>query len=107
MKDNPKLEDWSAEGRQNLWSAPELQRISIVGRVYGHPDQETFPDGDRICTSYVKNVDGRIITTHSGSTYELGEIAPEYEQWITNQGYTYNYENPIKVHGIRKNEKSN
>lgn len=74
-----KLENWAVVF--NPFKAPEARRPQLEGDVYGHP---TRPDGQCITTSYVSHIDGNIVVTHSGSRYELGEPAPEYEAMFPN-----------------------
>lgn len=76
-----------------------LHRWSVVGSVKGtiylsgYRDQET----KKVTTSRVDKVNGREITTRSGSVYILEDIEPEYLQYLNDTGDTYNPENPIRV----------
>lgn len=76
----PRLEDWAVTFREfDPYKAPEQQRSSLCGNVYGH---EKFPDGQYIVTSYVVNVNDEKeeITTRSGTVYTLGETSAAYEK---------------------------
>jgi len=46
---------------------------SIEGRVYGHPNRQRFHDGKAITTSTIESINGAVITTISGSKYQLDE----------------------------------
>jgi hypothetical protein len=83
------LHKWSMRSTSDPFRAPELVEKLLVG----FRDNETR----RIITSAVVNVDGRRITTYSGSVYVLDDIDPEYLAWMKTQGLTYDPENPIKV----------
>ena len=71
-----------------------MSAIYLVGEVEGHP---TRPDGRRITTNYVDTVDGRFITTASGSVYELMDVDPEYKKYLDEHRPAWDPENPIKL----------
>lgn len=73
-----RIEEWAVVHPPNPYAAPETQTQSLHGRVFGHPK---FKDGQRVTTSSIqgKNTSGEVVTK-SGSSYELGEIDPTYEQ---------------------------
>ena len=77
-----KLEHWSLVA-DDPYKAPELQRPSLRGEVYGNPN---FDDGTIVITSTVMSVDvtTQSATTRSGSVYELGEVDPEWEKLFPN-----------------------
>jgi hypothetical protein len=50
---------------------------------------------EQVRTSAIVQVNGRSITTYSGSTYILEEIDPDYLIWMERHGYAYNPECPI------------
>jgi hypothetical protein len=81
------LNQWSVsfEGDPN-YSAPEVRLIHLRGRT---------DDGRNVKTSYVVAVEGRRITTRSGSVYTLGIIDPDYLKWLKANGITYNERQPI------------
>lgn len=73
-----RIEDWSVTTSVvNPYAAPETQRRSLYGRVFGHP---RFDDGKSVTTSSIvgKNSRGEVLTS-SGSSYELGQVDPLYE----------------------------
>ena len=78
----PKLESWSViAGEVSPYTAPELIRPKLHGKVYGHP---RFTDGDEVTTSPFLRAEGEVIITASGTRYELGEVDPQYEKTYPN-----------------------
>lgn len=69
--------------------APEAQKLYLQG----YRDQ----DSRSIRTSHIVEVNGREITTYSGSIYILEDISPDYLQFLEETGDTYDPENPIRV----------
>jgi hypothetical protein len=89
------IEEWSCTGSINLYQAPELQRLYIVGKC-----PERFPGNDEpIRTSYVVEVSGRFIRTVSGSLYKLGEPSEQYREWLRENRPDWDPENPIIMRG--------
>jgi hypothetical protein len=91
-----RLENWRVvhASHNDAFLPPELSGIALVGRVFGHP---RFQDGREIETSAIAAVAGRIITTRSGSRYELGEPEPGYAEWCKQRGRVIDPERPIRV----------
>lgn len=91
-----RIENWSLVERDaNPYLAPELKNRHLHGVVYGHP---RWADGTSVVTSSIKDVDGCIVETHSGSVYELGEPAAEYVEWCKKNGVRVpTKEEPIKT----------
>lgn len=81
-------------GAENPYFPEIMQPHYLSGEVYGHP---RFEDGKFVTTSRIVKVEGRQLTTKSGSVYYLEEPHPEYLEWMKDQGYEYNSDNPIKV----------
>lgn len=76
-----RIENWSfILTGDDVYTPPERRQRHLKGQVYGHPK---FTDGDTIYTSAVATVDmvHHVVTTLSGSVYELGAINPDYEKW--------------------------
>lgn len=48
-------------------------------------------------TSGIESVDGRVVTTKSGSRYRLGCIDDEYLQWLRENGYPHDSDEPKSV----------
>lgn len=66
-------------------------------------NNKSFQDGKKIFTSSIVDVEGRKITTSSGSVYYLdGPPENEYLQWIKEHGYEYDEINPIKVVNLQQ-----
>ncbi len=57
------------------YTAPEIRRFHLQGEV--------MMDGEskKLTSSPIVSVDDDIITTRSGSTYILGDIAEGYDTW--------------------------
>ena len=75
-----KIENWAIVGL-NPYAAPEVQSECIVGIIYGHPKHD---DGKRVRTSRIVRASEGVITTKTGSIYELGEVNKEYEEEFPN-----------------------
>ena len=82
----PRLENWSL---QSEWSdelvTPTRLACWLRGQVF---DDERFRDGDLVRTSQVKSIDTeRRTAVTRNTTYELGDIDPEYVWWCINNGH--------------------
>lgn len=73
------IRNWSVVCTEEFdpYKAPEMYAAKIAGEVYGH---HKYEDGHKIITSRVVGVEGNSVLTKSGSTYELGDVDPEYEK---------------------------
>lgn len=90
-----RLEEWAiTEYEPDPYTPPEARGIHLSGIVTGHPK---WADAHRVTTSRVVEVNGRIVTTRSGSIYRLGEVSENYLKWLTEHGYKHDPENPIRV----------
>lgn len=81
------------------WFVPDTShyrdgKICLVGVVTGHPKK---PDGSLVQTSPVAKVEGRLITTESGTLYWLGEPEPAYRQWLAVHRPNWDPEHPVTV----------
>lgn len=54
-----------------------------------------YDETEQVRTSMIVKIDGRTITTYSGSTYILEDIDPDYLQWMGRNGCAYVPECPI------------
>ena len=71
------LENWAVVMLQTApYQAPEQAACALSGQVYGHP---CFPPGEFVTTSPIVKVEDACVLTRSGSRYELGEPAADYE----------------------------
>jgi hypothetical protein len=89
------LKEWSVVFTPpDRFTPPEMCPTRLFGKVYGNPK---FEDGKRVTTSRIVGVDGREITTKSGSVYLLdGPPYEEYMEFLKNNNMEYNDEAPIK-----------
>lgn len=80
-----------------------LRRWSVVRDPYKAPEVSATrlaglrDDAKHVTTSIIKKVNGREITTQSGSVYILEDIDPDYLKYLNDTGEHYNPENPIRV----------
>lgn len=88
------IEDWGTMNNcTNPYQAPELIKIVLTGKVYGHPEHK---DGKRVITSPLIKSEGRSVET--GHThYVLGEIGKDYLNWLESQGIELDELNPVKL----------
>lgn len=87
------LHKWSVTefGSNNIYMAPELR----TKRLAGYRDDET----QEVITGPIVKVEGKKITTWSGSVYILADINEEYLFWMQDQKIEFDPENPIKFKG--------
>lgn len=88
------LNDWSVtdDHAVNPYTPPEHTRKRLQGTVVGHP---TRPDGERVVTSVIDDVVGRIVFCES-RPYRLGKIAPGYRKYLRENRPDWDWRNPIK-----------
>jgi hypothetical protein len=91
-----KIQDWSITVKSDGYTAPELISPRLVGIVFGHPVKK---DGEKVMSGPIIKVEGRIVTTHSGTVYHLGRIDPGYRKWLKENGIPYDPKHPIVVRG--------
>lgn len=89
------LRNWSAKHCDGqAFEAPEIRdHFHLVGNVDGREDD------DPVFTSLVVKAEGRLVTTRSGSVYELGKPDHEYLAWLAEHGKTIDLDQPVKVAG--------
>ncbi len=90
-----RVENWSVRTNAGPYTAPEAITSYLSGEVYGHPGRHH--DGKAIDTSRIVAAEGRVVTTRSGSKYTLGEIHPEYLNYLTGEGIKYNHDSPVTI----------
>lgn len=68
--------------------------LRLQGRIDSavHPQ---LPEAGRILTGPIVTVDGKLITTASGTVYRLEKPDEKYLAWCTANGYAYNEAAPI------------
>lgn len=70
------------------YTEPDGPNISVAGTLEG---------GSGWRTSNVRSCENGVITTYSGSQYELGDISQEYVEWCRKNGYHIpSNEQPVK-----------
>jgi len=75
------LKDWSVT-QLSPYSPPEMG-VCLSGKAYGHP---RYADGEEIHTSRVVKSDKNIVTTYSGSVYELDEPDQKFVEYCKRVG---------------------
>jgi len=90
-----RIENWSVcHSKGGLYDPPEMWQPCLSGNVYGHPRK---PDGHSVSTSPIVDVNGRLITTATGTIYLLGQVDPLYVEHCEKHGLTVPTEEvPIK-----------
>lgn len=83
------LHRWSLVGDTDPYKPPEHNTI----RLSGFRNQ----DSRRVTTSVILSVNGREVTTYSGSVYILEDIDPDYLKYLDSTGEIYNHDNPIRI----------
>lgn len=102
MQREYKLENWSVVDVPNSpYVPPECKRKCLQGtcperarEVYYKLPPEI--QKDTILTSPIHEIQGKRITTRSGSVYILGEVDPNYVEFLHALGKELDLENPIK-----------
>ena len=90
-----RIEQWGlGSDEDDVYRAPETRRHCLRGVIYGHHRK---PDGSSVQTSPVVSVNGREVTTKSGTIYLLGEPHPDYVEYLRGIGRSIDPEQPIKV----------
>lgn len=78
------LKNWSVCGGGVFFSG--------CARLYG----ERAEDKKEVLTSNIVEVNGRIVTTKSGSSYILHNISVDYLQWLKDNHFEYHEDEPLK-----------
>jgi len=91
------INNWSCVAGQGVtpYTAPECLTIALRGDAVNHPKLGS----KNILTSHIVKAEGRIITTASGSVYQLGTVDPDYAKYMEEQDKPINAINPILVKG--------
>lgn len=82
------LHNWSVTEDRDPFRAPE----TIAKRLMGCRDD----DPRYVITGPIISIQGKSITTYSGSVYILEDINPDYLKWMEDNGIQFDPENPIK-----------
>ena len=89
-----RLENWSVYA--DPYVAPELGAIRLRGTRINASETKA------VVTNYIDRIDGRRITTLTGTVYVLGEPDPMYLAWMAEHGHAYDPEQPIRVRRGRR-----
>lgn len=89
-----KLNVWSVVSVGNPYTPPECKCTRLHGIVDKHP---RLGENVEVTTSTIVKVEGKLVTTHSGSVYELGEPDAGYLRWLEKEGIQFDENNPIKL----------
>ncbi|MGA2260145.1 MAG: hypothetical protein ABSH28_01780 [Acidobacteriota bacterium] len=91
-----RIENWAVVGdNDDPFVAPEMRGSCLHGEVTDHPKI----GAGRVLTSIIVGIEGRIVTTYSGSRYELGEPSEKYREWLHVHRPNWNPEKPIVMRG--------
>lgn len=84
------LHKWSVTefGNQDPYLAPECK----TKRLVGYRDDETR----KVITGPIVSVDGKKVTTYSGSVYHLDDVNQEYLAWLIDHQIEFDPDHPIK-----------
>jgi hypothetical protein len=95
---NIKIDNWSVCcDNFDPYMAPEQIISSLHGTVYNHP---LHTNGKEICTTSIKEVNGRMVTTKSGTVYVLGKIDKNYRKFLKKHYPHWNYKKPISLKNV-------
>lgn len=90
------LDNWYVAG-SSQYDPPELQRVRLGGITYGH---HAHSDGTSVITSEIASVNGKYVTTRSGTVYLLQDVCDGYRTWCREKlGKEIDINNPIKLIG--------
>lgn len=96
MADPIRVDMW-ATYPTNPYRAPEQGGGIYLAGTVAPGDDPRRPEGGPISTSPIVAVEGRIVTTKSGTRYRLGRIKPEFREWMREQGIAWDSREPIKI----------
>lgn len=83
-----RLHRWSVtQASDDPYLAPEAKPACLLGI--------RDSDGRYVKTSPIFKVEGKEITTKSGSVYILEDMDPDFRLWMEEEGIEYDPENPI------------
>ena len=84
------LRNWTTSDF-STYTAPECRAFILAGDAVAHP---TLGDA-WITTSNIAHVNGRVITTKSGSVYKLGRVGAKAKALLKAHDMAYNPTNPL------------
>lgn len=86
-------------GNDNPYLAPECRFVGpcLGGEITWHPDLPITKTENRVTTSAIVKVEGRVVTTFSGRKYKLyGRPDPRFMEFLGSKEMPYNPRNPLK-----------
>ena len=90
-----KINSWKTVATSHSqYRAPETIGLCLAGEVSGHP---RFDDGEAVRTSRVVSIEGRVVSTVSGSVYQLGTIDPLFRKYLKIHRPSWNWRKPISI----------
>ena len=92
------LKDWGVVYLDDSpYLAPEVKLRCLVGTIVMSA-RSCFKSGDPVRTNGIDKVEGRLVTTLSGSQYWLrGAPSANYLAWLASQGIKYDPRRPVRV----------
>lgn len=97
-----RVEEWRTVALQRTpYDAPETCPVAISGRVPPGADPRK-PEGSPITTSPIAAIEGRIVTTRSGTRYLLGRIDKGFRAWLREHRPEWNHREPIAIGKVRQ-----
>ena len=90
------ITNWSTiRSDDDPYLPPECNGLALYGLCPEFADEDN-PEGNFIRTSPIVKIEGRKITTKSGSIYILGKEDPEWLAWMQANYIAYDPQNPIR-----------
>lgn len=84
------LHSWAIVSLHNdPYMSPELNPKCLSG----YRDQSE----KKVLTTPIAKIDGRTVTTRSGSVYLLEDISDTYKAWMDSEGIPYDPDNPVHI----------
>lgn len=92
-----RLDNWACVTRSGHYTAPELGKLRLAGRVKDYPSYTKWRP--IWATHLIISSSGRTAKTKD-ITYQFGRINPEYRKWLRENRPSWDWRNPI----IKKGE---
>jgi len=83
-----KIKNWfMSTDNSNRYLAPEMRERVICGEI----------DGENVMIRKISHTEGRVIHLKNGDKYVLGQIEAGYRKYISDNGWSYDPKNPVKI----------
>ena len=98
-----KLENWAVCFLpQDTWGAA-FADVKVPGRLHGTVSgHDRIEDGELVTTTPMIKAEGRLITTDSGTVYELGTVKEDYAEFTRTmpgkEDWDFDGDTPIVIH---------